>query len=167
MLKGAKYSGVKVVKDSRLDEIVSAHGYEFMKNVHVIERMPAEIMNKKISGWYKLPPFEAGTKVAVFECGSRAEFVRVYSKGFNEPHGNFIAFKKDIQGLTSLQIKEKFDLPVAPTHYSFVNPPAGTRMAMGIVKENNFGGKGGGTQLYFIGEVQRDWFSKGKRLDDG
>jgi hypothetical protein len=33
-----------------------------------------------------------------------------------------------------------------------------------IIKKQNFGGKGGVTQFYFMKEVNRDWFTLGEKV---
>lgn len=39
----------------------------------------------------------------------------------------------NIEGLTLLQIQQKFALPQIPTHYCFVNVPGNTTLFVGIV----------------------------------
>jgi filamentous hemagglutinin len=107
----------------------------------------------------------AGTKVAIFEADGKMEFVRMYVvKEKSNLVGQFVALAKDVRGLTPLQLKDKFDLPDLPTHIGTAIPPAGTRIAAGIVQPGNFGGAGGGTQFYFMQPVQKDWFKEGKGI---
>jgi filamentous hemagglutinin len=107
----------------------------------------------------------AGTKVAVFEADGTMEFVRMYVvKEKSNLVGQFVALARDVRGLTPLQLKDKFDLPDLPTHVATALPPAGTRIASGIVEKGNFGGKGGGTQFYFMDKAKDDWFTGGKNI---
>ncbi|AIF82053.1 hypothetical protein I862_07495 [endosymbiont of Acanthamoeba sp. UWC8] len=61
-------------------------------------------------------------------------------------------------------LEDRFDLPELPNHISDVNPPIGAKIAAGIVEEGNFGGKGMGTQFYFMKEAKLDWFSQGREI---
>lgn len=53
----------------------------------------------------------------------------------------------DIEGLTPLQIQEKYALPTLPTHYCYVDVPPGTEMYIGIANEVSGWGAGGGMQF--------------------
>lgn len=154
------YHKVKITKDLRLDDLTSRPGYEFMKDVHISEMMPAESINTQIKKWFDRPPFMDNTKVPVFEADGAKVFSRVYNANEQKFFGQFFMLKEDIQGLTAMQLKTKFDLPFMPTHISEAIPPQGTKIAMGIVKEGNFGGQGLGTQFYSMGKVKDTWFKK-------
>jgi filamentous hemagglutinin len=107
----------------------------------------------------------AGTKVAIFEADGTMEFARMYvMRPDGTAAGQFVALAKDVRGLTPLQLKDKFDLPDLPTHVATALPPAGTRIASGIVEKGNFGGKGGGTQFYFMEPVNKKWFKDGNSI---
>ena len=53
----------------------------------------------------------------------------------------------DIEGLTPLQIQEKYALQMTPTHYCYVDVPPGTEMYIGIANEVSGWGAGGGMQF--------------------
>lgn len=53
----------------------------------------------------------------------------------------------DIEGLTPLQIQEKYALPTLPTHYCYVDVPSGTEMYIGIANEVSGWGAGGDMQF--------------------
>ncbi|ETO31729.1 Helicase conserved domain containing protein [Reticulomyxa filosa] len=155
-----KYRDIHLTKDLRLDDLTSLPGYEFMQHVYVTETMVAESMNTKIKDHYFKPPFKPGTKVAVFEADGQQKFLRVYNPKDAEYYGQFIVLEKDIKGLTLHQIKDKLDLPYLPTHLSEITPPKGVTIAIGIVKEENFGGNGLGTQFYLTDKAENNWFKK-------
>lgn len=71
-------------------------------------------------------------------------YVRVYAEGVNNPEGAWFMRATDIQGLTPLQIQQKFALPTIPTHVVDVTVPQGFRMGAGIVAPNSYARAGGG-----------------------
>ncbi len=49
-------------------------------------------------------------------------------------------YYSDIEGLTPLQIQNKFALPTTPKYYCFVQVPAETDLFIGIVNKSSVGG---------------------------
>ncbi|WP_158499302.1 hypothetical protein [endosymbiont of Acanthamoeba sp. UWC8] len=130
-------------------------------------------MNKIIERWYPKPPFPKESLVSIFKYEEfmNGEFVRMYIPDPTRPleKGQFMALRSDVVDskgnlLSGLEIKDKFDLPNIPTHIADVTPPIGTRIAAGIVEEGNFGGKGMGTQFYFMDDAKPNWFKEGKEI---
>ena len=157
----------------RLDANVSPAARKFFDDIPVYERKSAEVVNMEVSQWYSKPPFMENTKVALFkvETNMQDKFVRMYTHNSVKPvsGGQFIALYGDVidaKGnlLSAATLKDKFDLLDTPTHYSRVNAPIGTELAVGIVKSGNFGGKGGGTQFYFTQRSYDDWFINSKAI---
>ena len=67
-------------------------------------------------------------------------------------HGGWIMRPEDIEGLTPLQIQEKFALPSTPKYVCDVELEAGTHLRVGEVNPLEGWGKGGGTQYDLIGQ---------------
>jgi hypothetical protein len=170
-VEGVLYTktGVKLVKDVRLDGYTSEAARDLLKDVHFTEIKSAEIMNEQLSKYYNKPPFVEVGKVGVFETERTTKFTRLYisdSTGDNRI-GRFLALERDIKDLSPNQIKDKFDLPYLPTHVTVVVVPKGHKITVGTVKDGNFGGRGTGTQFYLtdksIGDV---FFGKGRSIND-
>ncbi len=89
------------------------------------------------------PPY-GGTRAQEIILKQDTVFVRVH--GPINQRGVWLMRKKDVEGLTALQIKDKFALPRIPTHISEVNVPAGTKLTVGKVAPQKDWGKGGSTQ---------------------
>lgn len=70
--------------------------------------------------------------------------MREYCEGVNRSQGSWLMKLSDIQGLTPAQIQDKFALPYAPTHYCYVNVPAGVQMYTGVAAPVVGWGNGGG-----------------------
>jgi hypothetical protein len=102
---------------------------------------------------YENPPFTKGTTVKTVKLteSSDGEFVRTYggvaedgsSSGMQGP---WVMLKKDIEGLTPEQIKEKYALPSVPKRYASVSFESGDVIRYGETAPN-FGGNGGGIQF--------------------
>ena len=67
-------------------------------------------------------------------------------------HGGWIMRPEDIEGLTPLQIQEKFALPSTPKYICDVELEAGTHLRVGEVNPLEGWGSGGGTQYDLIGQ---------------
>jgi hypothetical protein len=163
------------VGDVRLNAETSLAAKEFFNDISIYERKSAEVVNRQIEQWYSKPPFAEKTSVSLFKTDTTMQdkFVRMYTHDIDNPNpvlkGQFMALRQDainVNGnfLSATQLKDKFDLPTIPTHISTVNPPVGTELAVGIVKPENFGGAGGGTQFYFTTSSKKEWFSIGELI---
>lgn len=106
-------------------------------------------------------PYKPGTPVVGFKTTQTTQYVRVYRQGVTSPHRGWIMRYSDIQGLTPAQIKDVFALPTEPTHYCFVNIPAGTQIYTGIANKIPEWGNGGALQFEIEGTYFADWFSDG------
>lgn len=68
--------------------------------------------------------------------------------------------KSDGSILSPSEIKNKFALPEAPTHYTKIQPPSNTQVYRGVAKEQvqQGWGNGGGMQFEFNQQPQSGWF---------
>ena len=111
---------------------------------------------------YSKPAYAPKSKVLDIQTKENSTFVRVYRKGVNSQQGRWVMRYSDIEGLTPLQIKEKFALPDVPTHYSSVTIKSGANIRTGVCagyKEGNPWGIGGGTQfdIYNVPSNMQTW----------
>lgn len=166
----------KVVKIPRIFDSAKNIGFktgeEIKQNVGIIERWGSAFKSKSIddssvinrllaNDGYTNPPYMTGTNVVSFTSESSESFVRVHN---GIAPGRWVMKKSDIQGLTALQIKEKFALPNIPTHISDVSVPAGTNMRVGITAPN-FGHAGGSTQFEITERIAESSFGIGKVIE--
>ena len=113
------------------------------------------------------PPYKPGTLVKEIELTENATFVRVYD---NMPdgsgmYGSWVMKAEDIEGLTPLEIQDKFALPNTPKYVCDVELDVGTHIRVGEVNPLDGWGNGGGTQYDLIG--QRIGCFKNERLLEG
>ena len=113
------------------------------------------------------PPYKPGTIVKEIELTENATFVRVYD---NMPdgsgmYGSWVMKAEDIEGLTPLEIQNKFALPNTPKYVCDVELEAGTHIRVGEVNPLDGWGSGGGTQYDLIGQRIGDF--KNERLLEG
>ena len=113
------------------------------------------------------PPYKPGTLVKEIELIENTTFVRVYD---NMPdgsgmYGSWVMRAYDIEGLTPLEIQNKFALPNTPKYVCDVELEAGTHIRVGEVNPLDGWGNGGGTQYDLIG--QRIGNFKNERLLEG
>ena len=86
-------------------------------------------------------PYKPQTPVVQYQQTSSTQYVRVFTTGSNgNKIGRWLMKYSDIQGLTPAQIQSKFALPTTPTHYCFVNVPAGTIIYVGAVNGSSVSG---------------------------
>ena len=113
------------------------------------------------------PPYKPGTIVKEIELTENTTFVRVYD---NMPdgsgmYGSWVMKAEDIEGLTPLEIQNKFALPNTPKYVCNVELEAGTHIRVGEVNPLDGWGSGGGTQYDLIGQRIGDF--KNERLLEG
>ena len=113
------------------------------------------------------PPYKPGTLVKEIELTENTTFVRVYD---NMPdgsgmYGSWIMRAYDIEGLTPLEIQNKFALQNTPKYVCDVELEAGTHIRVGEVNPLDGWGNGGGTQYDLIGQRIGDF--KNERLLEG
>ena len=113
------------------------------------------------------PPYKPGTIVKEIELTENTTFVRVYD---NMPdgsgmYGSWVMKAEDIEGLTPLEIQNKFALPNTPKYVCDVELDAGTHIRVGEVNPLDGWGTGGGTQYDLIGQRIGDF--KNERLLEG
>jgi hypothetical protein len=121
---------------------------EFVKHARVIERWDNSYKVNKISSAdevnlelklnYPEGPYSSGTKVIDFRTTHPEVFYRVHTELRKE--GRWLLRKGDIEGLSPMEIREKFALSSMPTHISEAHVPAGTNIRTGHIGKNAFGG---------------------------
>ena len=89
-------------------------------------------------GYTSPVPYKPQTPVVQYQQTSSTQYVRVFSG--EHAVGKWLMKYSDIQGLTPAQIQSKFALPHTPTHYCFVNVPAGTTIYVGVVNQSSVSG---------------------------
>ena len=78
---------------------------------------------------YDKPPVKPDTIVYVVEAGNN-EYVRLFNRnddGESNMIGRWVMRKKDIEGLSLEQIKDKYALPVIPKYICDVHIPSDIR----------------------------------------
>lgn len=110
------------------------------------------------------PPYKPGTPVIGYKTTQTTQYVRVYSEGVTSPQSKWLMRYSDIQGLTPAQIKDKFALPYLPTHYCYVDVPAGVQMYTGIANEITGWGSGSGIQFELGQFIPNGSYSSGLPL---
>lgn len=78
--------------------------------------------------------------------------VEVGSEGGSGMYGSWIMKAEDIEGLTPLEIQNKFALPNTPKYVCYVELEVGTHIRVGEVNPLDGWGSGGGTQYDLIGQ---------------
>jgi len=100
------------------------------------------------------PPYKPGTVVKEIELLEDTTFVRVYDKmpDGSGMYGSWVMKAEDIEGLTPLEIQNKFALPNTPRYICDVELDAGTHIRLGEVNSVDGWGNGGGIQYDLIGQ---------------
>lgn len=111
------------------------------------------------------PPY-AGIKAQDITLKQETVFVRVHGApdSASKAQGRWVMRKKDIEGLTAQQIKEKFALSELPTRISDVYAPAGTRLTVGKTAAQKGWGIGGGTQYELMTRLPDSAFKNTRPL---
>ena len=109
---------------------------------------------------YDLPPVAAGTKVYNVAAGN-FQYARVFKEGVNKPKSPFILRADDIQGLSAIEIAEKYALPQTPDKIVYPKIPSDVPLEISIVGPQKTWGTLGGDAQYAIKEVllDDDWFT--------
>jgi len=97
------------------------------------------------------PPYEVGTKVYEIELSEKTTFVRVFEEETSSG-GQWVMKAEDIQGLTSLQIKDKYALDFVPKYICDVELSDGTIIRGGKAGGISNWGNGGGIQFDLMGQ---------------
>lgn len=118
---------------SVLDDISDAmHGVSYSGKTVTT----AEVRNTSLAaeGYTNPLPYKPQTPVVGYQQTSTTQYVRVFREG--NKNGRWLMKYSDVQGLTPKQIQGKFALTKEPTHYCFVDVPAGTTVYVGVVNES-------------------------------
>ena len=111
------------------------------------------------------PPYRPGTIVREIVITEDTTFVRVYDGilGGSGRIGGWIMRAEDIEGLSPLEIQDKFSLPNTPIFVCDVTIEAGTHLRMGISGPVDCWGSGGGIQ-YDMMQQRIGRFNEGRSL---
>lgn len=97
-------------------------------------------------------PFALSTDVTKIQTTEMLYFVRVYNESAGSfPVGSWIMRVSQARGLTPEQIRNIQALPSIPTHFTFVEVPAGIVMYTGVARPIEGWGEGGATQSKMMG----------------
>lgn len=135
-LAGAGAKGVKNLSGQAWSAL-AGEGYRQSRTNYKFT--PAEVAN----GAYPEPAY-ASARMEFTTGAAEIGYVRVYAEGANNPEGAWFMRTTDIQGLTPLQIQQKYALPTIPSHVVDIAVPPGFRMGVGIAAPNSYARSGGG-----------------------
>ena len=117
-----------------------------------------DIKADEVNSWWKNEkgynnaPYVPESRVIEFELPKTTTYVRVYDGEISTMFGSWIMRAEDIQGLSTLEIKDKFALPCEPKYICDVELPSGTKLRIGIANSVEQWGKGGGVQMDLMGQ---------------
>ena len=152
--------GEKAVKETseEVTEEVAEKGAKSLANnadkFKIIKKTSAEETNN----WWKHvmnydnPPYKPGTIVNEIELTEKTTYARVYDGETSGMYGGWVMKAEDIEGLTPVQIQDKFALPSIPKYVTDVNLEAGTHLRTGVVNPLEGWGNGGGIQFDLMGQ---------------
>ena len=127
-------SGKSVTLGSNGANVVNDFRENFNKADYfkVIKESTAEDINK----WWKDvmgydPPYTPGTITKEIKLVNYKKFVRVYDGTNSKMYGGWIMDADDIDGLTALEIQDKYALPFTPKYICDVDIDAGTILRTG------------------------------------
>ncbi len=138
-----------------------------------VETKTAIDINKTFPKNYDPLPYKPGTQVWIVRTKrkSSGEFVRVHGFGNqgSKKDGAWIMRKDDIRDvngklLSPSELKRRFALPHAPTHFSRVELPQGTTLRVGVTNPPSRAGGGDVVQFQILGEWKDNWFKDTKFL---
>lgn len=132
-LTSSQYNNVSAV----IDDIDDAINGMAVSNRTVLS---SEARNATLAqaGYTNPLPYKPQTPVVQYQQVGASQYVRVFTEG--NKTGRWLMKYSDIQGLTPAQIQSKFALPTKPTHYCFVEVPAGTTVYVGVVNRSSISG---------------------------
>ena len=110
------------------------------------------------------PPYAPGTEVYNETLTSTEQFVRVYTEGVTNMEGRWVMAASEIEGLTPVQIQNKFALPNLPNRVADATVEAGTAVETSTAGAIEGWGQGGGNQVKVLGNAT---FSNPRELPTG
>jgi hypothetical protein len=116
-------------------------------NTKVITGQQANDDFLSIRGGKGEPPWEGSLHVTETTLFTPAKYVRVYTEGATNPKGAWVMAASEIEGLSAIQIQQKFALPFTPSKIVTADLPASTTVRIGTAGKNAFG-PGGGLQVH-------------------
>ena len=151
----------------------------YRKAAEILKQLPCAIIETQtaeaVNEWFEkrnkdkqyYPTYTPGTKPVVIELNERSKFVRVYVKGEGGTgmHGGWVMLLKDIEGLSPLEIRDKYSLPAIPVYVCDVVFDAGTKMRMGEANAIEGWGKGGGIQFDLMGQRIGSFVNERRLID--
>lgn len=116
---------------------------------------------------YDHNPYEKNTtveKVKITE-DNNVHFVRCYNEENGSVTGSWMMNKKDIEGLSSSEIKDKYALEYTPDRVCDVEPDVGSYVNKGKSGKIKDWGNGGGTQYNMV-DMNEAKFKNDRKLED-
>jgi hypothetical protein len=117
---------------------------------------------EEINEWWRVvrkytnPPYTPSSIVLELELEKSTKFVRLYDGVNSRMRGQWFMNAKDVAGLTSKQLRDKFALPYEPKYIVDLQLPAGSKIRAGEAN-SNFGFTGKGTQFEMMGQEIGEW----------
>ena len=156
------YHMVNMEQNDALNPIESAENQDVESDVQLVDTGEMEVVETKpvqtandewMSRGYDKAPYNPSYEVKVVRAGNE-KFVRVFSyneDGTSNKLGYWLMRKSDIEGLTPLEIADKFALPKVPTHICDVIVDPDFVLQTGIANPVEGWGDGGGQQFDTMG----------------
>lgn len=133
------------------------------RNGKITEVLSADKLNEARKKRGYEPPYKPGSKVFRVKFDGNTKFVRVFDGVNSKPSGKWFMNADDVEGLTAMQIGDKFSLPQLPTGICDVVIPSGTTIEISIAG-GVMGGSGGKVQYRFVSKYDENWFINGRLL---
>ncbi len=121
--------------DFRPIKLSEEYGKTLIKSIDNVVVHDASVINKQLLELgYTEAPYKVGTRVYEFKTNSEIKdvFVRIYG-GKSKMSGRWIIPRRQIEGLTPSQIKDKLGLSYLPEFISEATLPAGVTLRKGVV----------------------------------
>ena len=121
----------------------------------VIEVRDAKTANQEwLDRGYDKPPYDPSYETRIVEAGNE-HYVRTYTyneDGTSNKLGGWLMREKDVAGLSSAEIADKYALPKTPTHICDVKVDSKAHLNAGIANSVEGWGTGGGLQYDTMGK---------------
>jgi hypothetical protein len=162
-LGGAEYLHAAVEVASEAGHVTVPLGKTLIKAINEVVVLSAEEANAGLRGLgYTEDAYKAGTRVYEFTTSSEVNsLVRVFGAD-SDVVGRWIVDRQAIEGLSRVEIAEKFSLPNVPTFVADVTIPNGVRIRTGTPAKVMFGETNKlayPRQYQFVERPAPDWFS--------
>jgi len=158
---------VSFPKDSGIEPLYlvfqkSIGGGEGVLNKNLTGPLSADEANAPHLAKGNLPPYAEGTRARDIVLEQERVFARVHGEG-NQAR-SWMMRQQEIEGLTPLQIQDKFALPELPNFVSDVHVPPGTNIRVGTVGAQPDWGSGGAIQYELLQRLPSSAFQNMRPL---